>query len=121
MKDTILIVDDSEIARILLKSNFNKRYPSINTLLAENAEQARSILDKHSIALITIDLNMPDSNGLDLAIEIKQKGFDHPIVIITANIQNSVKFKVEKSGFYFLEKPIGKNTVDKIISILEKK
>jgi len=119
MSNTILIVDDSAVARMALKVLFDKYYPFIKILLAENTAQTIKILKEQEVNLISIDYNMPDQNGLELGMQIRQSNIKTPIVILTANIQNALKEKATEQGFDFIEKPITEKTLQQIISYIK--
>ena len=118
MDKKLLIVDDSAVARMALKVLFNKHYPSVTILLAENTAQAMNILKEQQFHLISVDYNMPDQNGLELGMQIRAIDSKTPIVLLTANIQNAIKEKATDQGFHFIEKPITEKTLTQIISFV---
>ncbi len=93
-KDTILIVDDMEINRAILRGVFEKEY---NLLEAENGEQAMLLLDEYhsNIAVLLLDLIMPVKGGHQVLEEMGQKGLlsSVPVVVITAedSVENEVQ------------------------------
>lgn len=93
-RDTILIVDDVEINRAILRNVFEKEY---NILEAENGEQALVFLAQYhgKIATVLLDLVMPVMDGYQVMEEVDRKGFlqEFPVIIITAedSAQNEVK------------------------------
>ena len=68
-KPTILLVDDARFFRDLLL-DLLKHYPA-NLLTADNAEDTWVMLHRHPVALLIVDINLPDKNGLDLVREIR--------------------------------------------------
>lgn len=86
MENTMLIVDDAEINREILKALFGKDY---TILEAENGEEALNILDicQDNIDIILLDLMMPNLSGFDL-LEVR-KGLEYfrntPVVVITSS------------------------------------
>ena len=64
-KDTILIADDAELNREMIKFIFEEQYQIIE---AEDGEQAIHYIreNKHSLCLIFLDLMMPNKSGLDV-------------------------------------------------------
>lgn len=117
MAKKILVVDDSMVARMFLKKLIHEKEPSWNVSDAANATDALEVFQKEGCDIASIDFNMPDSTGLELATKIRQKGPETVIVILTANIQHSLRKKVEEAGFIFLEKPITEETVDFLIKL----
>ena len=84
MKETILIVDDMEINRVILAEGFKESY---EVLEAENGEEAIAMLDKNPrIAAVLLDLVMPVKGGLDVLRDMNHNGriLHTPVFIITA-------------------------------------
>lgn len=93
-RDTIIIVDDMEINRVILRSIFEKDY---NLLEAENGAQAILLIEQYhqSIAVLLLDLVMPVKDGYQVMAEIGARGFlsEFSIIVITAedSAENEVK------------------------------
>lgn len=85
-RDTVLIVDDTEINRAVLRNMFEKRY---NILEAENGEQALTLTRQYheKIVVILLDLIMPVKDGYQVMEGLGKGGFlsELPVVIITAD------------------------------------
>lgn len=63
-KQKILIVDDAELNREILKEILGETY---NYLEAENGKQAIQIMgDNLGIDLMLLDINMPQMNGFEV-------------------------------------------------------
>lgn len=64
-KNTILIADDAEINREMIKFIFDEQYHIIE---AEDGEQAINIITEYSdkLCLLFLDLLMPKKSGLDV-------------------------------------------------------
>ena len=84
MKNSILIVDDQEINRVILAELFKDEY---NTIEAENGEQALKIINSdNDIVAVMLDLIMPVMDGMSVLIELNRTGkiYHTPVFIITA-------------------------------------
>jgi len=98
---SILVVDDEKNARegmIELLESFG--------YVAQGAESGKSALkqikeDKPD--LIITDLRMPEMDGLELLREIKKKGAQIPVIVLTAfgTIENAVK-SMHLGAFHYL-------------------
>jgi len=117
----LLIVDDNIIARMLVKKSFQFLYPDWKILEAESMKMAEEILSREKVDMLTVDQNMPDEDGLELALDVKKRYPDLNITLLTANIQKSVKDKTIAENIGFIEKPIGKETAIRIMKIYEGK
>jgi two-component system OmpR family response regulator len=78
--DHILIVDDDPKVRILLRRCFEGE--GFTASDAKDGAELRACLERHPVALITLDLNLGKENGLDLAREIRRER-NIPIIMLT--------------------------------------
>ena len=76
----ILIVEDEEGPREALKVILS---PYFNLYTVDRAEVAQQILATHPIDLVTLDLKLPDQPGTDFLSQIREKGHDVDVIIIT--------------------------------------
>ncbi len=69
---TIMIVDDSQIYRNILKNSLKNI--KLNIVEAEDGNEALEILrnDNHKISLILTDYEMPKTNGLELTFKLRE-------------------------------------------------
>ena len=84
MKKTILIVDDQEINRAILKELFKNDY---DVLEADNGARALEIINSNnSINAIMLDLVMPVMDGMSVLVELNRSGkiYHVPVFLITA-------------------------------------
>lgn len=93
-RDTILIVDDMEINRAILRTLFEQEY---NLLEAENGEQAVLLIKEYrdSLAAVLLDLVMPIKDGYQVMAELTQNGLmlHFPVIVITSedSMENEVR------------------------------
>lgn len=83
-KGTVLIVDDVEINRLILKEIFEDSY---NIIEASGGAEALSIINSsRNISAVLLDLLMPDVNGIDVLKAMNKNGKikDIPVFLITA-------------------------------------
>lgn len=98
-RETILIADDAEINRALLRNLFESTY---NILEAENGEQALVLLREYSdtIAAVLLDLIMPEKNGYELleTMRAEERLCHVPVIVITAENSADSKVRVFELG-----------------------
>ena len=89
-KNHILVVDDDDRIRNLLKDYLNENDYIVST--AENAEQAKIKLEYLKFDVIILDIMMPGQNGYELTKEIKRH-LKVPIILLTAKgeVENRIK------------------------------
>lgn len=78
----ILLIDDEEKLRSLLARLLSLE--GFVILEAKNAREAWKILDKEPVQLVLCDVKLPDANGVDLSLAIKQKYPCVEIILLTA-------------------------------------
>lgn len=103
---TVLIVDDSKLARIVVGKSVAATQPEWSKIEAGNAEEASAALDGGGVDVIILDFNMPGRNGLELAEEIRGRFPDMPIALATANVQDEIIASARSLGVTFVPKPI---------------
>ena len=89
-KNHILIVDDDDRIRNLLKDYLSENNYAVST--AENADQAKEKLQFIKFDIIILDVMMPGQNGYELTKEVK-KLLKTPIILLTAKgeVENRIK------------------------------
>jgi len=78
---TILIVDDHPIFRKGLNVIFED-WDNIKIFEASNANEMYKILEKEKIDLITLDLNLPEIDGIQILRKLKKEYSAIKIVVI---------------------------------------
>jgi two-component system alkaline phosphatase synthesis response regulator PhoP len=78
----ILIVDDQQDLLKALDINLSKE--GYRVLKASSGAQGLKLAIQESPHLILLDIMMPDMNGLDVCRELRKKGIDTPIIMVTA-------------------------------------
>lgn len=83
-RGNILIVEDEEITRETLKKRLQKRGYKIFTL--SNANDIMITIENHQIDLILLDIMLPDINGIEVLINIRNKFTTRilPIIMMTS-------------------------------------
>ncbi len=118
-KAHILVVDDDEGIRELVKQFLNK-----NNYLVTTAKSSEDALDKVKIIkfdLIVLDIMMPGKSGLEFTNENKKK-LDTPIILLTAKRETSERVEgLEIGADDYLAKPFEpKELILRINNILNK-
>lgn len=88
MGQTILLVEDEERMRRLLRDYFTKDNYSI--LEAENGIQALEVFQNNKVDLVILDIMMPYMDGWTVCTNIR-KTSDVPIIILTAKSEEDDK------------------------------
>ncbi len=119
----ILVCDDSSTDRKITKKILESQ-DWIETVEAPSAKDALNILERdNSVDLIISDIMMPDMDGFRLARSIREKGYDIPIIAMSARMEPADRKKMNASGMNaFIQKPINQQLlVDKIDELISQK
>ncbi|MGO4677393.1 response regulator transcription factor [Bosea sp. 2YAB26] len=106
MTVTIMVVDDSKLARIVAGKTISALQPDWTRLEANNAEEALKLITEQKIDVAVLDFNMPGQDGLELAASLREAHPTMPIAIITANIQDEVIARARAVNATFVTKPL---------------
>ena len=118
-KAHILVVDDDEGIRDLVKKYLNENNYLINT--ASNAEEAQRKIEIISFDIIILDIMMPGKSGLQFLNDIK-KIIDTPVILLTAKGEAKERIEgLETGADDYLAKPFEpKELLLRIKNILSK-
>ena len=89
MQKTIQIViveDDMDLAKGLCKA---LKDDDRSIVSCEDLKSARDQIFLSNPALIILDINLPDGNGLDLVREMREKNLQVPVILLSANDTDS--------------------------------
>jgi CheY-like chemotaxis protein len=101
----ILLVEDAVDLRVLIQRYLSKHGAMIE--LCENGFDAVERAMKQSFDLILMDMKMPVMDGYEAARTLRQRGYRHPIVALTAYANTSDRQRCFEAGCDdYISKPI---------------
>ena len=115
----ILVVDDDEGIRLLVKKYLNENNFLVST--AKSAEDASKKIDIIKFDLIILDIMMPGKSGLDF-IQENRKNLETPIILLTAKGEPNERIEgLEIGADDYLPKPFEpKELILRLKNILDK-
>lgn len=114
----ILIVDDDPNVRDFLKL-FLKFKGYRDVLTADKGQDALEAVSKEEIALVLLDIMLPDVNGMEVLRRIKESRPGLPIIMITGYPDEEKAGELLKQGAYdYIVKPFDLNYLE--LSVLSK-
>ncbi len=70
-----------------------------NFLSAKNGQEALELIEQNrDIDIIVTDINMPVMNGLKMIEELKKRGFNIPVIIMSAHTETDFINKAKELG-----------------------
>ncbi len=109
MNKKVLVVDDEEIVRTVLKTHLVKWGYRVTE--ASDGEEAIRQMVKDHFDLLICDILMPKKNGWEVLQEVKSnpKTKDIPVIVLTAKNEDPDMFKGYGLGAnYYMTKPFTK-------------
>ncbi|CAG9298176.1 response regulator [Celerinatantimonas diazotrophica] len=101
----IMIVDDELAIRRFLRISLQSEGHKV--IEASSLAQAREQLDSHTPDVIVLDLGLPDGDGSDLLLEIRQL-YTWPVIVLSVRENESEKVRLLDAGANdYLTKPFG--------------
>lgn len=116
MPVTVLIVDDSKLARIVAGKALAELQPEWQKVEAGSAAEALEVVGAREIDVALIDFNMTEKDGLELAAELRALRPEMPLAIITANIQDEIVARAREIGAAFVAKPVTADSLEGFLS-----
>jgi two-component system response regulator HydG len=105
MKERILVVDDEQSHRTMLKAVLTKEGYDISE--ADDGISAVKAVESESFDLILMDIRMTDMDGIEAMGQIKKMSPSIPVIMMTAYASIKTAVEALKSGAYdYLTKPL---------------
>ena len=119
-KVRIMIVDDSRVSRTMLANELNRTNFEV-VAQAKNAAEAVSLYEKMHPALVTMDMNLPDADGIECSRRIYDVDPAAKIVMISAMKDASLITRGREVGISaFLQKPVSTNElIDTLMTLCQ--
>ncbi len=104
---TILVVDDEEVIRDILRIHLERE--GYKVLTSKNGLDAIEALEKDDVSLVITDIKMPKLDGFEV-LEHTRKNYSYvPVVMLTGYIDVNLAVDAMKMGsFHYLTKPVRK-------------
>lgn len=111
----VLIIDDSSLARRLLRKIIEKKNFEIIEAGSGIEGIEKFYLEKPD--LVFLDLTMEGMYGLDVLEKIKELNPSAKVIIASADIQKQTKdLAIEKGAFAFINKPFNEEEILNLLS-----
>jgi len=103
MKKTVLVAENNTLYRRFLETILPENYPAFDYLFASSATAARQQADKlENLYCLVTDhfLGAGESNGIQLAEEVRGKFPDLKIIIIASYISDLLRAEAQRHDMY---------------------
>jgi len=113
-EDPIFVVDDDQG---ILESFDAMLGDDYHLIMIDNGTEAIQRIGDQNPSLLFLDIKIPGSNGLEVLANLREKGIDTQVVVVTALAQDYYQETAERYGVYkYLHKPLDVNEIQEIAS-----
>ena len=119
-KVKVMIVDDSRVSRVMLANELNRTNFEV-VAQAKNAAEAVQLYEEQHPSLVTMDMNLPDADGLECSRRIYEIDPEAKIVMISAMKDAALMARGRDIGISaFLQKPVTTNElIDTLMALCQ--
>jgi len=113
----ILIVDDSTTMRRIIINSLKQMGQEVVVEAADGIEGLAQLENHSDIGLVLSDWNMPNLNGLDFLIRLRETRRDLPVIMITTEAEKPNVIAALKAGANnYIAKPFSPETLREKLS-----
>jgi len=116
MSRSVLIVDDSRLARLMVAGLIRERWPEAAIREVDTAAGALEAARSEAPDLVVLDHNMPGASGLDIVAGLREAAPGAHLALVTANVQSSIRQRAEEAGCRFVAKPVTAEKIDRLLA-----
>jgi two-component system chemotaxis response regulator CheY len=115
----LLIVDDSIFSQKIIAHLIQNFLPKVEIYFADNGKDGFIKYKEIKPNYVFVDLLMPNLNGKELIKLIKEYDYNAKIIVISADVQKSVKEEIEKYKIMlFINKPFNEEKAKQICDMI---
>ena len=114
--NTILVIDDEELIRVNLKRIYSKE--NYRVLLSKTGSEGIETVRNEKIDLVLLDINLPDINGLDVLVKLKEIDSELLVIVITgySSVENAVN-ALKLGAYDYIKKPFKADSIKLITKL----
>ncbi len=104
MQNIILVVEDEQDILDLIEYTLTK--DGYDVICCLDTSNVLSLLDEEDVSLILMDRNLPGTEGSMFIQDIRTKGYNHPVIYLTAkDAQEDIIEGFDRGGDDYITKP----------------
>ena len=111
-EDPIFVVDDDQG---ILESFDAMLGDDYHLIMIDNGTEAIQRIGDQNPRLLFLDIKIPGRNGIEVLANLREKGIDTQVVVVTALAQDHYQESAEKYGVHkYLHKPLDVDEIQEI-------
>ena len=89
----VMVVDGSKLVRRLIGDVLRRELPNVEVIACGGLAEARAILARGPVDLVTTALSLPDGDGLALARAVREDGGQRyvPVIVVSGDVQSRLE------------------------------
>ena len=89
----VMVVDGSRLVRRLIGDVLRRELPNVEVIACGGLAEARAILARGPVDLVTTALSLPDGDGLALARAVREDGGQRyvPVIVVSGDVQSRLE------------------------------
>ncbi|CAD7287907.1 response regulator transcription factor [Campylobacter suis] len=104
MSGLVVIIDDEKDLVELLEYNLQKA--GFETFGFYNTKKVEQFLEEEDVDLLIVDRNLIHAEGAEFVLELRKKGFNHPVIFLSAKDSKKEQLQgFESGGDDYITKP----------------
>lgn len=112
----VLVVDDSKVARTIIRAVILDKHPDWSVTEAPNGAEALALASQEPFDIFSIDINMPGVDGFGLVEQLWAQGARGRMALFSANVQEPVRQRAADLGVAFISKPVTPVSVEALLA-----
>ena len=115
MKKILIVDDDPAVTNYLMV--FLMQTGLFETSVVNDSREVADLMEKETFDVLLLDMDMPNVSGMDILRDMRMKGVDTPVVVLTGVSDVDLAVKAMKLGaFDYLTKPADE---DRLLEVLD--
>ena len=115
MKKILMVDDDPAVTNYLMV--FLMQTGLFETTVVNDSREVSGLLSPESFDIVLLDMDMPNVNGMDILNDMRGKGLDIPVVVLTGVSDVDLAVRAMKLGaFDYLIKPVDDDNLLEVLN-----
>jgi two-component system nitrogen regulation response regulator GlnG len=111
---SLLVVDDEASILHAFRRAFSR--PEVTVLTAATGKEAMQVVAEHRPDVVVLDINLPDTSGIDVYRQIRESDARTPVIFITGHGTTESAIEAMKQGaFDYLFKPLELSQLEQVV------